>query len=156
MRILKPFAAGLLAVLTFHQGALAALHALGVTDRTAYVLTPTVPLGVPQVLSAAFWGGVWAVVLWPVATRLAARTGSWIAGIGLLAVAPSLIAWFLVAPLKGQPMTNVLQATAMTTSLLVNGAWGVGLVLLMKRAMGIAPAARTVPYRPSSARFTSR
>jgi len=155
MRILKPFAAGLVAVLTFHQGALAALHALGVTERTAYVLTPTAPLGVPQVLSAAFWGGVWAVVLWPIATRLAARTG-WIMGVGLLAVAPSLIAWFLVAPLKGQPMTTVLQATVMTTSLLVNGAWGVGLVLLMKRAMGIAPAARTAPYRPSSARFTSR
>jgi hypothetical protein len=154
--MLKPFAAGCLAVLTCHQGALAGLHALGVTDRTAFVLTPTPPLGVPQVLSLAFWGGVWAVVLWPVAAGLAARTGSWIAGIGLLTVAPSLIAWFLVAPLKGQPMTNVLQATVMATSLLINGAWGVGVVLLMKRAMGIAPAPRTAPYRPSSARFTNR
>ena len=50
MRLLRPFVAGVLAVLVFHQGALAMLYALGVTQRSTFVLTPTAPLGVPQVL----------------------------------------------------------------------------------------------------------
>ena len=155
--MLKPFAAGFLAVLTCHQGALAGLHALGVTDRTAFVLSPTAPLGVPQVLSLAFWGGVWAVVLWPIAARLAPRTGYWAAVLGLCTVVPSVTAWFVVAPLKGQPMAGGWQVAAMTTSLLVNAAWGLGVGLAMRRArsMATAPAAR-MTYRPSSARFTNR
>ena len=140
MRLLRPFVAGFLAVLVFHQGALTVLYALGVTQRSPFVLTPTAPLGVPQVLSLAFWGGVWALILWPLVAHLEARVGYWVAAIALGAIAPSLVAWFVVAPLKGQPMANGWQAPAIATSLLVNGAWGFGLALMMRPGGRARPA----------------
>ncbi len=114
MRMLKPFFAGALAVVVFHQGALAALHALGVTDRVPFVVTPTAPFGVPLLVSAAFWGGVWGTLLWPLVPRLGDRIGYWTAAVALGAIAPSVVAWFVVAPLKGQPMAGG-QPTALLT-----------------------------------------
>ena len=66
---LKAFAAGFLATLLFHQGLVAILHAAGACPRKAYDLSPTKPLGIPFVLSLAFWGGLWGD------PRLAARRG---------------------------------------------------------------------------------
>ena len=37
---------------------------------------------------------------------------------------PPLVAWFVVAPLKGRPLPNTAQAVLI--SFLVNAAWGVG------------------------------
>src|SRR4051812_12108204 len=101
MQILKAFVAGFVSVLVFHQGAVAVLYGLGLTQRAPFALTPTAPLGVPQVVSSAFWGGVWGVALWPLVRRLAPRMGFWVAAIVLGATGPSLVAWFIVAPLKG-------------------------------------------------------
>jgi hypothetical protein len=43
-----------------------------------------------------------------------------------------LVAWFIVAPLKIQPVAGGFQPAAMVTGLLVNGAWGVGTALLLR------------------------
>src|SRR5919199_900381 len=48
------------------------------------------------------------------------------------AIAPTLVAWFLVAPLKNQPIAGGFQPAAMLTGLLVNGAWGIGTALLLR------------------------
>ena len=58
MRVLKAFVAGFVSVLVFHPGVLALLHVAGLIPRGPYALAPVPPLGVPQVISAAFWGGV--------------------------------------------------------------------------------------------------
>lgn len=134
MRILKAFVAGVLAVVVFHQGAVALLYTLGVTQRAPFATTATAPLGVPQVVSLAFWGGVWGVMLWPLVTRLAPRVGYWLAAILLGAILPSLVAWFVVAPLKGQPVGMGWQTDAVATALVVNAAWGFGLALVMRLA----------------------
>ena len=134
MALLKPFVAGMVAVLVFHQGMLALLHTLGLTERLPFVMAPAGPLGVPQVLSAAFWGGVWGVVLWPLLARRRGRPDYWVAAIALGAVFPSLVAWFVVAPLKAQPVANGWQMAALATSLLVNAAWGFGVALEMRVA----------------------
>src|SRR5205085_7083086 len=98
---LKAFVAGFVATLLFHQGLLALLHARGVSPRKAFDLSPTKPLGVPLVVSLAFWGGLWGILLW----RLVARAGSpprqWLLGLVLGAILPSLVALFVVMPLKG-------------------------------------------------------
>ena len=45
------------------------LHAIGITPRVPYSMQPTPPLGVAQVWSLAFWGGVWGVALAAVLRR---------------------------------------------------------------------------------------
>src|SRR5881227_3139520 len=64
------FIAGALAVIVFHQSALAVLHALQLSRSAPYSFSPTAPLGIPQLWSLAFWGGVWGIVLAAVLARV--------------------------------------------------------------------------------------
>ena len=125
------FVAGALGVLIFHQGMLAILHVTGVTPGLPYNTTATPPLGVPQVLSAAFWGGVWGIVLvflfWP--GRGTRR--DWLAALAFGAVLPTLVAWFVVAPLKHRPLAGGGVPAAMLTGILVNAAWGIGTMAIL-------------------------
>lgn len=133
---LPAFVAGALAVLVFHQSALGLLHLVGLTARTPFVLSPVPPLGVPQLLSLMFWGGVWGLVLLPLLRPLSSTRG-WRRGLVLGALGPTLVSWFVVAPLKGLPLAGGWQPAAMATGLIVNAAWGLGLVAwlrLMQRA----------------------
>ena len=61
-RFLFAFIAGFVAVLIFHQGMLSILNAFGFTSRAPFPVQPTHPLGIPQIWSLAFWGGVWGLV----------------------------------------------------------------------------------------------
>ena len=56
------FFAGALAVPLFHQVLFLLLYLLGVIPLAPFSLEPTKPFGVPEVVSASFWGGVWGVV----------------------------------------------------------------------------------------------
>jgi hypothetical protein len=123
--LLVGFISGVLAVLIFHQGAIAALHALGMTPATPYRMQPTSPWGIPQVWSIAFWGGVWGVVL-ALMLREMDRGKLVLAALVLGAILPTLVAWFVVAPLKGQPMAAGFVPEAMMVGPIVNGAWGLG------------------------------
>jgi hypothetical protein len=125
------FVAGFLAVPLFHQPMLALLHACGVTPAAPYATRPLAPLGVPQVLSQSFWGGVWGVVLALVAPRFPRGGAYWAAAAVFGAVALSLVAWFVVAPLKGLAVAAGGRPAAIATGLLVNGAWGLGTALLL-------------------------
>jgi hypothetical protein len=119
------FVAGFLSVLVFHQGAAAALHTLGVAPRAPYSMTATAPFSIPQVWSIAFWGGVWGVILAATFARL--RGAALIAAATAFGAAlPTLVAWFIVAPLKGQPMAAGFAAPAMLVGPIVNAAWGLG------------------------------
>jgi len=133
MTYLKAFVAGFVATLVFHQGLLAILHAMGASPRGGWETKPVPPFGVPFVLSVAFWGGVWGILAWLVIARY---TGPayWIAALVFGAILPSLVALLVVMPLKGMGVAggdpkNVVGA------LLLNGAWGLGVALLM-RLMG--------------------
>ena len=132
-RIAFGFAAGFVSVLVFHQLMLALLHVIGITPATPYALKPVAPFGVPQVISSAFWGGIWGIVFVGV-ERVFPRGGAgyWAAAIAFGAVALTLVAWFIVAPLKGAPVAAGGKPAAMATGLLVNGAWGFGTALLLR------------------------
>jgi hypothetical protein len=123
--ILTGFVAGALAVLVFHQGAFAMLHAMGFTPRAPYSMQATPPLGIPQLWSIAFWGGVWGVLL-AIALHRLDGPALVFASIAFGAILPTLVAWFVVAPLKGQPMAGGFAPAAMATGLIVNAAWGLG------------------------------
>jgi hypothetical protein len=128
--LLKSFLAGFLSTLIFHQGLLAVLHGAGATDRKPYPVTSTAPFGVPAVISLAFWGGIWGILLW-LAIRSAAGTTYWLLAIVLGAVAPSIVALFVVFPLKGQPVAGGWQPAILVGALLLNGAWGIGVALFL-------------------------
>lgn len=121
------FIAGFLAVLVFHQAMLGILHAMGLTAGTPYPMAATRPLGVPQVFSLAFWGGIWGLVyLWLEPRFPTGRAGYWLGALVFGAVGPTLVAWFVVAPLKGLPVAAGWHPANMAIGPLVNGAWGIG------------------------------
>jgi hypothetical protein len=116
---------GALAVIIFHQSAAALLHAMQLVPRPAFSLAPTSPFGIPQLWSLAFWGAVWGVILAAVLARL---DGARLIGAALVfgALFPTLVAWFVVAPLKGQAVASGWVPAAMAIGPIVNGAWGLG------------------------------
>jgi hypothetical protein len=119
------FISGAVSVLLFHQGVAALLHALELTPRAPYSMATTVPFGIAQVWSLAFWGGAWGVVLAAVLAQL--RGAVLVMAAALFgAVLPTLVAWFVVAPLKGQPIAAGFVPSAMAIGPIVNAAWGLG------------------------------
>ncbi|ODU45223.1 hypothetical protein [uncultured Aquimonas sp.] len=121
------FVAGFLATLFFHQGGLWLLGLTGRTAAAAWNLTPVGPLGVPSVLSLAFWGGLWGIALWALIRR-SAGARFWMLAIVLGALLPSLVAWFVVFPLKGIELSSPLIIGA----LILNGLWGLGVAVYMR------------------------
>lgn len=135
MRHVKWFLAGALAVPLGHQLMLWLLLAVGFTDRKPFPMEPTAPFGVPQLISLAFWGGVWGVLLGLFLEK--ALRGRWFwPGAALFgAIAPTLVAGFVVAPLKGMAAGG--DAKLAVLGLLVNLAWGLataGLFRLFQRS----------------------
>jgi hypothetical protein len=133
------FVAGALSVLSFHQAALGVLHLAGAASGMPWRLTPTTPFGIPAVLSAAFWGGLWGCVFailhrWFPRGPLHALAASFLFG----AIVLTLVGWFVVLPLKGMPVGGGWKPAGMLTGLLVNGTWGVGtsvFLAVLKRAV---------------------
>jgi hypothetical protein len=123
--LIVAFLSGFASVLVFHQGALALLHTVGLTHAAPYAMKATAPFGLPAVWSAALWGGVWGILLAAALVRVrGASFVIWAAIFG--AVLPTLVAWFVVAPLKGQPMAAGFVPHAMLVGPIVNAAWGLG------------------------------
>jgi hypothetical protein len=129
MRGLKWFVAGAVAVPLFHQVVIAIMNATGFIARSPYSFAPTKPFGVPEVVSLSFWGGVWGLILLLVVGRLRGAT-FWIVALLFGAIAPTLVAGFVVAPLKGMPAGG--NAKMAIAGLLINGAWGLGTAALAR------------------------
>jgi hypothetical protein len=140
MRALLGFVAAVLSVLTFHQGMWALLHAAGIMPPAPYPMAPVPPFGVPQIVSLCFWGGLYGLVF-GLALPSLPRAPMWLLGLGLGLLA-ALVGWFVVAPLKGQPLATGFVPLRMLISILINGCWGIGvgiiLPLLMPKAVARA------------------
>lgn len=131
MTHLKAFAAGFLSTLTFHQGFIGLLYVAGAIKFRPFSMVATEPLGIPAVVSLAFWGGVWGVALWPLIKR--ASGGAYWARCALFgAIGPAGVALFIVMPLKGMPVAAGWDPKIIIGALLVNAIWGLGLGTFMK------------------------
>ena len=130
--ILKRFVAGVLATLVFHQAAIAMFWLAKLSPRTPFAMDPVSPLGVPAIISLAFWGGVWGLALLWLIARLRPR---WrlLAAIVLGAFGPTLVYFFVVAPLKGGATPP---AALFVGGLLVNALWGFGAWLFARLLLG--------------------
>ena len=131
MDYVKAFIAGFVSTLAFHQGVLALLHLAGVVSRAPYDLGAVPPLGIPAVISLAFWGGVWGAAIWPLLKNVAGPA-YWLRALVIGAVGPSAVALFMVMPLKGMPMAGGWDPKLIVGALILNGAWGLGMALLLR------------------------
>ena len=133
--MLIAFIAGFLSVLIFHQPMLIVLKAISIAPEkvTPYAMAATVPFGIPRVFSLAFWGGIWGPILAIAVTWTKEKGLSyWLSGLIIGALGPSLVNWFVVLPLKGEPVGGGWAIPGVLTALFVNAAWGVGTVLLCR------------------------
>ncbi len=136
MRAFLGFVAAAIAVLTFHQGMVAALHEIGWAPFAPFRTTPVAPFGVPVIVSLCFWGGLYGVVFGLLMPRFTLPL--WLCGL-ILGVIAALVGMFIVAPIKHNPIAGGWQALPIARSLLINGCWGLGvgviLPLLMPRSL---------------------
>lgn len=136
--LLSGFLAGFLAVVTVHQAVIAAGGALGLLPgASGWSMRPIPPLGIPQVLSLAFWGGVWGIPLAALAARMGKGWTGWVVPALFFALATTLVGWYVVGPLKGRPAAD-LSAARLATGLIINGAWALGAlgILALLRRFG--------------------
>jgi hypothetical protein len=126
------FAAGFISVMIFHQGLWALYGAAGKAPGPAWNMAPVPPLGVPAVVSSAFWGGLWGIVLTWLLPFVAPAMGYWPAAIVLGALMTSLVALMVVAPLKGRPFAGGWSPKVWAFALSVNAAWAFGTALLLR------------------------
>lgn len=117
------FAAGFIGVLLFHQGFLLLAYLVGWVSRPPYDFAPTAPLGVPKVLSLAFWGGLWGIVLMAALAPLPPRHRL-LAALLFGGILPTLAGTLVVAPLKGSAIS--LQPLRLLFGFVINGIWGLG------------------------------
>jgi len=137
LRIALGFGAAFLATVTFHQFGLLILHLLGVTPALPWATRTVPPFGVPQVISLAFWGGIWGIVFVLVEPDLARSPGGyWVGAILFGAIFPTLVAWFIVAPLKGSPAGNGFHVPGVFVGPIVNGLWGLGTAMFLRMLVG--------------------
>jgi hypothetical protein len=127
----QAFIAGFVSTLVFHQGVLALLYLAGASPHAPYDLRAVPPLGLPAVISLAFWGGVWGAAIWSLLKHLRGAA-YWVWAVVIGAIGPSAVALLIVYPLKGMPVAGGWDPKLIGAALLLNGAWGLGLALLMR------------------------
>ena len=131
MIVFRGLLAGLLAALTFGQGALFLLSLAGLVPPPSLSFKTDPGQVVPDIASAALWGAAWGAVLAPLLPRGRPRgRGYWVAATLLGAVLPTLAAWLVAVTLAGAP-SDGSGWLAVAAALLVNAAWGFGTALLL-------------------------
>ena len=137
------FAAGFISVMIFQMGCWALLYALGAIPSPPFSYNPTKPLGVPQIWSWAFWGGVWGVVFGVAERWFPKGPMYYLAAFAFGAVAPTLALWFIVFPLKGMPLAAGWKPVPMLIHVLMHGVFGLGVGVLLTYRAGRLQVLRT-------------
>ena len=123
------FLAAAVSVLTFHQGMVGLLYVLGQIPAPPYSFAAVGPLAVPRVLDLCFWGGLYGLLFGLALPRLS-RAPLWLMGL-VLGLIAAMVGWFVVAPLRGQPIAGGWSAPGMLRSVLINGFWGLGVGVIL-------------------------
>lgn len=132
--LLSGFAAGLLAVPTFHQAVIWVLYDAGLVMNPPFSMRPVDPYGVPRLLWISFWGGIWGMV---VALILLARPrlSSIVAAVTVGLLGAATISMTLAPALRGLPMP-ILDPSRWWRPFLINGVWGFGTGLILATLRG--------------------
>ncbi len=136
--IIVGFIAGFVGVLVFHQLGFWIATEMGLVKAQIYNMKPVPPLGVPTILSAAFWGGLWGIVGAYVVQRLPAALDGPVGWILFAGVVVTLVNWFVVLPIKGAPMGGGFRMPGVVVVPVVYAFWGLGMWVisgLLRRAL---------------------
>jgi len=131
IHFMKAFIAGFVSTLVFHQGLLTLFYLTAVVPRAPYDFGAVPPLGIPAVISLAFWGGAWGVAIWPLLKNVDGPA-YWVRAQAISAIASGSVTLFIVSPLKGMPMAGGWNSKVIVSTLILNGTWGLGMALLMR------------------------
>jgi hypothetical protein len=130
------FVAGFIATLVFHQIALLIIAKAAGLPIPIWDLSSVPPLGVPKVISLAFWGGIWGIGLAFLAPRLPrGEAAFWITVAVLGGILPTAVYVLVVNPLKGVVVPSGQLPTLLVVGFIVNAAWGIGAALILRLAM---------------------
>ncbi|HBX56872.1 hypothetical protein [Pseudomonas sp. UBA2684] len=132
LRLSLFFVAGFLAVLCFHQPVLGLLHGYAVVPFAPFNTAATVPFGVPAWLSAAFWGGIWGVLMLSLLRWHAGQPQPWLKGLLFGGIALTSVALLVVFPLKGMGFDPSQLPGRFLIGFLLNAAWGVGTLIFAR------------------------
>lgn len=146
-RVIAGFIAGFISVWVFSSGAIAVVQAAGgAVPFAPWSMAPVPPFGVPQTLSAAFFGGLWGILYAVIEPRLTAKLG-WILGGLVYGLLPMLALWFIVFPLKGVPVGAGFSAYGVFLGIVLHVAFGLGLAIFYRLARSLT-GGRTTPTAP--------
>ena len=143
-RLLFGFVAGGLSHVIFQGGLSAAYYAAGLVPAPIWSLQPVPPYGVPVTVNLAFWAGLWGFAYAALEPRLTARLGR-IGGGLAIGVAAMLTRWFVVLPLKGQPVAEGWEPTAVGIFLGFHLIYGLGLALIYAPLVDFVGRGATAP-----------
>jgi hypothetical protein len=118
--LLIGFIAGAIATITVHEAINFVLLKAGLFPREPWSMTPAAVTGVPQIVSAAFWGGIWGSIF-------AAFVGGGVSRGALFGIlGPALLGVFLLVPLITErfPMFFGGDLNKIGSVLLILAGWG--------------------------------
>ena len=137
-RLLLGFIAGFLSHLIFQGAFGSALYAARLLPTLPWSLAPVPPLGVPMSLSLAFWAGLWGVLYAVIEPRLTARFGWWVGGL-IFGVAPLLVYWFVVLPLKGLGVGGGFAPATAAIHIAFHLIFGIGVAIIFRSGLALTP-----------------
>lgn len=124
--------AGVLGLLLVHQPAVYVLGQLGLgRGGEIYSMAAVAPFGVPRIVSLSFWCALWGIAF---TFLLFPRLGRgplfflWAALAGGLLVAA--VSWFIVSPIRGQPIAAGGDVTRLAIGWLINGMFALGAAIV--------------------------
>lgn len=125
--VIVGFIAGAASVLIFHQLGFLIANELGLLKVQLYNMRPVPPLGVPTIISSAFWGGLWGIIGAYVVPRLPSAVDGPLGWILFAGIFVTLVNWFVVLPIKGAPIGGGFRMPNVFVVPLVYAFWGFGM-----------------------------
>ncbi len=128
------FIAGALSVLIFHQITILVLN--GFNFASVWRMNPRIPpFGVPLLLNAMFWGGMWGILFAAISLSVPRGFGYLLCGFLFGAIVLVLSGWYLVPFIKSLFGVGNLRygpnPVGWWRGPLINGMWGLGTAILL-------------------------
>ena len=130
------FLAGALSHLIFQGGLGSILYAAHLLPSLPWGLAPMPPLGVPKTLSLGFWAGLWGLVYALLEPRLTAHFGWWVGGL-VFGIAPLLVYWFVVLPLKGAGVGGGFHLAMVPIEVGFHAIFGIGVAIIFRSGLAL-------------------